>query len=69
MYDLLNRARKEGLVALEVDIEDPAKTRFSQVSAFLKRPSHPRFRLRHHAHGGQRRRGTIDIDPNDGNSI
>ena len=26
MYDLLNRARKDGLVALEADIEDPAKS-------------------------------------------
>src|ERR1700686_671685 len=26
MYDLLNKARKDGLVALEVDIEDPAKS-------------------------------------------
>jgi len=59
MYDLLNRARKEGLVALEVYIEDPPRARFLQVSRIFKRPSHPRFRLRHHAHGGQRRRGTI----------
>jgi chemotaxis protein MotA len=37
MYDLLNRARKEGLVALEVDIEDPGKSQiFSKYPAFLK---------------------------------
>lgn len=29
MYDLLNRARKDGLVALEADIEDPQKARSS----------------------------------------
>src|SRR5215510_10983357 len=26
MYDLLNKARKEGLMALENDVEDPAKS-------------------------------------------
>src|ERR1041385_538510 len=37
MYDLLNRARKDGLVALEADIEDPAKSHvFSKYPAFLK---------------------------------
>ncbi|HSS99758.1 MAG TPA: flagellar motor stator protein MotA [Terriglobales bacterium] len=37
MYDLLNRARKDGLVALEADIEDPAKSQvFSKYPAFLK---------------------------------
>lgn len=28
MYELLNKARKEGLVALESDIEEPEKARF-----------------------------------------
>src|SRR6185437_15493252 len=37
MYDLLNRARKDGLVALEADIEDPAKSPIlSKYAAFLK---------------------------------
>ena len=37
MYDLLNKARKDGLVALEADIEDPAKSPiFSKYPAFLK---------------------------------
>ena len=37
MYDLLNRARKDGLVALEADIEDPNKSQvFSKYPAFLK---------------------------------
>ncbi len=37
MYDLLNRARKDGLVALEADIEDPGKSQvFSKYPAFLK---------------------------------
>src|SRR2546430_953723 len=37
MYDLLNRARKDGLVALEADIEDPSKSQvFSKYPAFLK---------------------------------
>ena len=30
MYDLLNKARKDGLVALEADIEDPPRARFSR---------------------------------------
>jgi chemotaxis protein MotA len=37
MYDLLNRARKDGLVALEGDIEDPAKSPIlSKYPAFLQ---------------------------------
>ena len=29
MYELLNKARREGLMALEGDVEDPAKVRSS----------------------------------------
>jgi chemotaxis protein MotA len=37
MYDLLNKARKDGMVALEADIEDPAKSPIlSKYSAFIK---------------------------------
>ena len=37
MYDLLNRARKDGLVALESDVESPAKSAiFSKYPAFVK---------------------------------
>jgi chemotaxis protein MotA len=37
MYDLLNKARKEGLVALESDIEEPDKSPIlSKYAAFLK---------------------------------
>jgi chemotaxis protein MotA len=37
MYDLLNKARKDGIVALEADIEDPAKSPiFSKYPAFIK---------------------------------
>src|SRR5216683_172571 len=37
MYDLLNKARKDGLVALETDIEDPAKSPIlSKYPAFVK---------------------------------
>jgi chemotaxis protein MotA len=37
MYDLLNKARKDGLVALEADIEEPAKSpSLSKYPAFLK---------------------------------
>src|SRR6202142_1081726 len=37
MYDLLNKARKDGLMALEADVEEPAKSAvFSKNPAFLK---------------------------------
>ena len=37
MYDLLNKARKDGLMALETDVEEPAKSPvFSKNPAFLK---------------------------------
>jgi chemotaxis protein MotA len=37
MYDLLNRARKDGLVALEADVEDPSKSQvFAKYPQFLK---------------------------------
>ena len=37
MYDLLNKARKEGLVALETDIEEPDKSPiFSKTASFAK---------------------------------
>lgn len=37
MYDLLNKARKEGLMSLEADVEDPAKSPiFSKYPAFVK---------------------------------
>jgi len=36
-YEMLNKARKEGLLALEADIEDPNKSQlFSKYSFFLK---------------------------------
>src|ERR1700757_2866118 len=37
MYDLLNKARKDGLVALEADIEDPIKSPIlSKYAGFVK---------------------------------
>jgi len=37
MYDLLNKARREGLMALEGDVEEPSKSAvFSKNAAFLK---------------------------------
>jgi chemotaxis protein MotA len=36
-YEMLNKARKEGLLALEADVEDPAKSQlFSKYPSFLK---------------------------------
>ena len=46
MYDLLNKARKDGLMALESDVEEPEKSAvFSTRPEFLQEPSHSRFRL------------------------
>ena len=37
MYEIFNRARRDGLVALESDVEEPAKSPiFSKYPAFLK---------------------------------
>src|SRR5580765_4900162 len=37
LYDVFNRARRNGLVSLEGDIEDPSKSEiFSKYKAFLK---------------------------------
>jgi len=37
MYDLLNRARKDGLVALEADVEEPGKSQvFTKYPQFLR---------------------------------
>jgi len=37
MYDLLNKARKDGLMALEADVEEPEKSQvFTKNPAFLK---------------------------------
>jgi chemotaxis protein MotA len=37
MYDLLNKARKDGLMALEADVEEPSKSpAFSKNASFLK---------------------------------
>lgn len=37
MYEILTKARKEGLVALESDVDDPEKSpQFSKYTAFLK---------------------------------
>src|SRR5579859_2157542 len=37
MYDLLNKARKDGLMALEADVEEPEKSSiFAKNPAFLK---------------------------------
>ena len=52
MYELLNKARREGLMALEADVEDPAKSPiFSKYPAFLKDHHVRDYLLRHHAHG------------------
>ena len=57
MYELLNKARKDGLMALENDVEEPEKSPlFSNGSGRSQEPSRPRLRLRFIAHGDYRRR-------------
>ena len=44
MYDLLNKARKDGLMALEADVEEPEKSHgLHQVSGFPEKS--PRVRV------------------------
>ena len=60
MFQLLNKARKDGLVGIENDVEEPEKSSvFSKYPVFLKEPSCPKVRLRHNAHGNHRRRDSI----------
>jgi chemotaxis protein MotA len=57
-YELLNKARRQGLMSLEPDIEDPDKSPiFSKDPEFLKNHEVRHFFLRQHAHGNQRSRG------------
>src|SRR6266540_5527476 len=54
-YQLLNKARRQGLMALESDIEDPDKsTVFTQDPGISEGPARRRVFLRQHAHGDQR---------------
>jgi chemotaxis protein MotA len=42
MYDLLNKARKDGLVALEADIEDPGKSPILSKNSMFAKDHHAR---------------------------
>lgn len=42
MYDLLNKARKDGLVALESDVEDPSKSPILSKSSVFAKDHHAR---------------------------
>jgi len=42
MYELLNKARKDGLVALEVDVEDPGKSPILSKSKVFTKDHHAR---------------------------
>jgi chemotaxis protein MotA len=42
MYDLLNKARKDGLVALEADVEDPAKSAILSKCTIFAKDHHAR---------------------------
>jgi chemotaxis protein MotA len=55
-FELLNKARREGLVALESDVEEPEKSPLlSNYPGFLERPPCCQLPVRHHANGDQRR--------------
>ena len=63
MYALLNKARKEGLVSLEVDVEDPGKSPIlSKYAGLSQGPSRARFCLRHPADGHHRGIEPFDLD-------
>ena len=56
MYDLFNKAWREGLIALESDVEEPDKSpHLLEESVFPEGSPCARFHMRHHAHGGDRR--------------
>ena len=57
MYELLNKARKDGLMALENDVEEPEKSSsvFERPRS-SQEPPRPRLCLRFPAHGHHRRR-------------
>ena len=60
MYELFNRARKEGLMSLEGDSDAPGQERdLFQVSEFPEGSSRLAFCLRLAAHGGQRRNRAV----------
>ncbi len=52
MYEMLQKARKDGLMALETDIEGPRREpALFQVRKFCQGSPRRRFPLRHHANG------------------
>ena len=60
MYDLFNKIRRDGPNSVENDIEAPDKSKFfGSLSRLRQRSREPGFRLRHHAHGADGRRGGL----------
>jgi hypothetical protein len=51
MYELFNKARKDGLMGMESDVEEPSKSRSFPSIRNFERPPRARFRLRHAANG------------------
>ena len=67
MYQFLNKVRKEGLLSVEMDVEKPQESSiFKNYPGVSRRPSRPRFCMRHAAHGHHRRRGAVRHGPDDG---
>ena len=60
MFEMLNKARREGLPAVESDIEDPEQSKiFSAISGVREEPPLARLCVRHHAHGDLRRHRSV----------
>ncbi len=67
MYQFLNKVRKEGLLAVEMDVEKPAESAiFKNYPEFLNDHHALRLCVRHAAHGDYRRRGAVRHGPDDG---
>ena len=67
MYQFLNKVRKEGLLAVEMDVEKPKESGiFKTYPEFLKDHHSSGFFVRHAAHGDHGRRGAVRHGPDDG---
>ncbi len=60
LFELFTKGRKQGLVAVEKDIEAPKESQFfAQFPSFPERPRDGLLRMRHHAHGHHGRGGSL----------
>ena len=67
LYELFSRARRDGLSAVEGDIEQPEESKvFSAYPAVIKDQGGPRIHLRHAAHRSQLGGGPVRSGSDDG---